>query len=353
MNVYRKSVKIFLSVVTLFIVINAFIWNFCVKDLFYGVKDLDVGALGRLGYTRKGFFLRKTNIDLSKRHTQYKDYNGEEIDLITIGDSFSNEAGRGKNPYYQDYIASYNDMSVMNVKVSLDAEENYKFNNIYVLIGLINNGFFDKVKPEHIIYQSVERHAVERLGYKLNFSFQLKTKDELDTKTTEEKLKFINIANLKYLTNLILYNFSDNAFGSQTYIKKLSKDLFTSKEPSILLFFYKDLNRIENSTDEKINILNKNLNIIADKLADKGINFYFMPAVDKYNLYYPYIIDNKHPKSVFFEKLRSLDKKYTLIDTKEILSKELKKEEKDIYYSDDTHWSYKACEAIFQQTKFE
>ena len=99
--------------------------------------------------------------------------------------------------------------------------------------------------------------------------------------------------------------------------------------------------------------MNDNLNLLSKKFKEKGIIFYFMPAVDKYDLYSKYIIDNNYPESTFFEKLRPLKKDYRFIDTKTILLKELQKGEKDVFYSDDTHWSYKASEAIFKKIKFD
>jgi hypothetical protein len=77
-----------------------------------------------------------------------------------------------------------------------------------------------------------------------------------------------------------------------------------------------------------------------------------MPAVDKYNLYRPYITSNKYKESIFFEELSMLDKKYTFINTKEILSDLLGKGIKDIFYADDTHWSYKASEAIVNSNSY-
>jgi len=102
-----------------------------------------------------------------------------------------------------------------------------------------------------------------------------------------------------------------------------------------------------------IDKLNNNLNALSKILKKKNIKLYFMPAVDKYNLYSKYIVNNTYPQSIFFEELRKLPKEYTFIDTKTILLEELKKGVKDIYHSDDTHWSYKASEAIFKKVKFE
>jgi hypothetical protein len=76
-----------------------------------------------------------------------------------------------------------------------------------------------------------------------------------------------------------------------------------------------------------------------------------MPAVDKLNLYSKYIVNNKYGESTFFEQLRPLKKEYILIDTKTILEQEVDRGVKDIFYSDDTHWSYKASEAIAKNLK--
>jgi hypothetical protein len=98
--------------------------------------------------------------------------------------------------------------------------------------------------------------------------------------------------------------------------------------------------------------MNDNLNRLSDILEAKGIKLYFMPVVDKYNLYSEFIIDNRHPKSTFFEQLRPLPRRYTLIDTKEILLERLKQGEKEIFHSDDTHWTWRASQAIFETVLF-
>jgi hypothetical protein len=73
-----------------------------------------------------------------------------------------------------------------------------------------------------------------------------------------------------------------------------------------------------------------------------------MPAVNKYDLYSDYISDNRQPNDPFFGTIRPLEKNYLFVDTKDILEKELIKGELDIFYSDDTHWSFKASKAIVQ-----
>ena len=50
--------------------------------------------------------------------------------------------------------------------------------------------------------------------------------------------------------------------------------------------------------------------------------------------------------------VRGLKKEYTFIDTKAIIKQLIDDNEKDVYYPDDTHWSYKASAKIFEETKF-
>lgn len=96
-----------------------------------------------------------------------------------------------------------------------------------------------------------------------------------------------------------------------------------------------------------------NFNHLSDKLKNINIELFLMPAVDKYDLYYPFIKNNYFNENDLFKYLRNVNKNYYLIDTKKILEEELLKNEVDIFYADDTHWSYKASEAIANNLKKE
>jgi hypothetical protein len=133
----------------------------------------------------------------------------------------------------------------------------------------------------------------------------------------------------------------------------LNQSLFSGPNGNKFLFYHIDIERTRKATDQAIKKLNDNFNTLAEKMAEKNIKLIFMPAVDKFNLYYDNILKNRYAPSVFFEKLRKLPKKYYFVDTKEILLKEIKKGEKDIYYQDDTHWSWKGSQAIINHLKFE
>jgi hypothetical protein len=135
-------------------------------------------------------------------------------------------------------------------------------------------------------------------------------------------------------------------------MRNLNTPFFSVKKSKRLLFYYEDIKFIPLANEESVGSFNKNLNELALRLKKKGITFYFLPAPDKYAMYSDYIVDNPYPKSVFFELLRKQPKKYVFVDTKAILSELIKKGEKDVYYADDTHWSWKAAKKIAESLKF-
>jgi lysophospholipase L1-like esterase len=131
----------------------------------------------------------------------------------------------------------------------------------------------------------------------------------------------------------------------------LSTSLFSVPRDKRLLFFHQDLEMISRSNAASVAAVNQNMNTLARKLRQKGIALYFLPAPNKYTVYYDHFVDRTLPPSLFFELLRTLPKEYTFIDTKKLLVEEVNKGEKDVYYSDDTHWSWKAAKKIAENIR--
>lgn len=345
--------KIFFIMFTIFVIFNFLIWNIYTKYIFD--VEYTIGDLGRMSYSNKELFPREDKITLTKKHIDIKDYKGEDIDVITIGDSFSNGHAGGMNSYYQDYITTIHNLKVLNIPNIL----NYDY--IETITFLNNIGFLKNKNVKYVIIESVQRESLNRFIKEVNFNSYVKDFDIDKEFKKMENIKRHNIANVNIINNLnfnaflynILYNFDDNAIESQCYKVDLRMDFFSSKNPNKLLFFKDDLERMKLENENNIRKMNNNFNILSNRLSLNGINLFFMPAVDKYNLYSSFIIKNEYPKSIFFEELRKLEKDYTLIDTKEILIRELENNNKDIYYSDDTHWSYKASEIIVKNIKFK
>ena len=72
-----------------------------------------------------------------------------------------------------------------------------------------------------------------------------------------------------------------------------------------------------------------------------------MICADKYDLYYPYLsAKNEYTENPFFEEFEKCPKSYMFVNTKKILQSLLEAGEKDVYWMDDTHWSWKGQQRV-------
>ena len=353
---YKKFTIIFLSILASFLIFNFAVWNLATKYILERHDGYITGNLARMGYITSILYKRKNRDTLSKKHFEVKDYDYQKVDMLTLGDSFSNGAGGGLNRYYQDYMATYMNWNILNIY------KYKKYNEINTLITLLNSGFLKKIGVKYVLYETIKIRAVNRLVANINFNTKNSIK-EIEgfynfgkTKKSNSSLKipktgFINNGNFKYIAYKFLYNFSNHAFISKVYIAKTKKSISSIKPYDKFLFYKKELTSISNNSKKNLEIMNDNLNRLASLLGKQGIKLIFMPVVNKLDFYYPLLRDKEYPKDPFFDTLRELHKNYILIDTKAILSKGLKSGVKDIFYYDDTHWSYKASDMVSKDLK--
>lgn len=347
----KKFTKIIFFIITLFVFYNLIIWNFYTKKLLnHSDKNVTSGDLSRMGYLSQYSFERKNEFTLNNLHLNHNYDKKKDIDILTIGDSFSNGGANGLNKYYQDYLSTQCNCNVLNIN-KLKNTNNY----IESIFYLLHSGFLKNKNIKYIIVESTERKVIERFSGDNSFEKSLLKLDinrYIPNVTINDylpQISFINNGNFKYLFYKLGYLISSNAFISKVYVEKLDKKYFSHKRGNKLLFYYRDISSVKNSTDENIKKVNDNFNLLSQKLSTQNIKLIFMPVVNKLNLYYEKI-ENKdsYPKSQFFEKLRKLKKDYIFIDTKKILKSYLDKE-KDLFYLDDTHWSYKSSEIISKE----
>lgn len=355
---YRKFTYIFISILFLFVGYNFVIWNLYTKKLLKSQSDFFTGDLVRIGYITDLTDERKTGVTLKNRHIEASDYDGESsLDMVTIGDSFSNGGGGGENNYYQDFIAEYSNLKILNLMNYQEKTRSY-IETAYILA---NNGFFEKTGVKYVLIESIVRKSVQRFSRekneKMTDSFENVSKfyefnkkkhqgsSEINKVLYKPQTPFINNGNVKMLLYNFLYNFKDNAYISDVYRVKLNKDFFSTGEKE-LLFYNIALSTIPKNTLENINIMNDNLNNLSSFLEKKGIKLIFMPVVNKYDLYWEYFADKSYPEDKFFEIYDSVKKDYIYINTKKLLKKEIDRGIKDVYYVDDSHWTQKASKII-------
>ncbi len=341
-------VKYFIIIISVFVSYHLFIWNFYTKQIFNPNTGTSVGDLGRMSYQTNMLHNKKLEYTLKKRHLHKYNFTNQEVDIITIGDSFSNAPSAGKDPYYQDFLATELNSTVLNIAPYK------KYNSLETIIGLYNNGYLKQLSPKIVIIESVERNIPDRYAKIIDFKIndvKIIAQEKL-LKPKNISVQFINTANYKLPYYSVKYHFNNNA---QKYVYKfnLNKKLFSKNNAKKILIFRDDITHLSKFTDANINKVNDNLNKMSKLLATLNIKLYFMPAPDKYDLYYNYIKDNKYPKNNFFELIRPLKKNYYFVDTKRILLPLLDDGVKDVYWIDDTHWSYKASYAISKSNIFK
>lgn len=341
----KKYVMLIVSLLYTFMILNLALWHFVVKDIFI------MGSLNRMGniITTSPLTAEK---EYSKHHTEFKDYiiseNKESFDLITIGDSFSNGGGYA---YYQDYLEDRYGIKCLNIRF-----KNYCLEDLYVLI---QSGMLDEVKPKAIILEKVERGVQNELGKKeinpkanthieakgiIRRSFMKKTAKSVSTGIFPPVM--MN-ANQNFIISMILRITDHERLSPEVYIIELKQNFFTNPGyERTLLYYYVDLDYLNNPLNASM--VNHNLNNAAKILREKNIQLIFFAGVDKYDLYYPYIINhNGRPENNFFPEMRKVSpKEYVFIDTMKILREALERGEQDIYWLGDTHWSWKGAELI-------
>ncbi len=341
---YKKAVRIFLVLLVVFAGLNYAIWRAWTEDILTD-DTYDGGDLARLGYCYGAKCFRKNSDDLPRRHQEIRDYAGGRVDMVTIGDSFSHGGAGGKNRFYQDYIASINGLSVLNL-------DRYRDLDLITTASILcNNGFLDRVKPRYVMVSMAEKGCGD-LAVPIDFSRtigeeELRRLPIVEYYADRPQLNFLNDGNLKFVLSNLLRRFSDHNFNA-VYFRKLREPLFTVRDSDELLF----LKQAKRLGSAQIGQLNDNLNALADRLRPKGMTLVFMPCVEKYTLYGDYLVAGPQPRITFFEDLRPLPKRYIFIDTQAILLDAVRNGEKDIFYADDTHWSWKASRTIFEAVRF-
>lgn len=348
---FYKFVLIFSVILIIFGIYHLTVWHFYTSKIF-DTKPYIVGDIGRMSYSIDSLHYRVDRITLPNKMISYDKYiNDTHVDIVTIGDSFSNGGACGENPYYQDFLASKTNKIVLNIQ-----NINEKYTYIETLHGLLDKGWFDKIKPKIVILETVARRLSDEYSKEQDWNIKLDNSYESRLygrpwRDVLEKPSIINTANYKLLYYNFMYKYKINA-QKDVFKFKISKPLFSVKENQVLLVHKDDIESLNDFESFKnVQRINDNINKLALKLKAKGIQLYFMPAVDKYDLYSKYIIDNKYDENKLFSSLKGLQKEYKLIDTKSILEPLLDKGIEDIYYADDTHWSYKASEEIVKSMK--
>jgi hypothetical protein len=265
--------------------------------------------------------------------------------VMTIGDSFSEQFGYG----YKNYLSKNEASKVLHLDRFLAN------NQIETLYQLAQGDFFEQYEVEYVILQNIERNFItniEGINLKKKLTF-----DEINHLIAKKPQNEKAPASYKFPSNTVLkfpyytlqnYSKETYLFEGTVYKTALSRNFFSVNNQE-LLFYYNDVvSAKKNNIKDNVRKLNRILNDLNDLLKKKNVTLIVLPAPDKYDLYYDYIVDkSKLPKPLFFEHLKKMSKNYIYVDSKSVLSAALAhNRQKDIYFYNDTHWSPWASQLI-------
>ena len=233
---------------------------------------------------------------------------------------------------------------------------NMPFSNPFERIEeLLNNNILDTINVDYVILQSVHRNILNKLNSVKEKS--IKSKHQLREYDVHIRQKFLNEFssvneksvlfsrhNLYYVLNALL----KKDIREKVIISKTKENLFSYDENK-LVFYADDIKGLEEKNNiAEIKKANEKLNILSEKLKNRGIKLIVIIPPDKYDFYYDDLIKPLNKKLIFYDVLDSLKKDYIYFNPKKVLRKN-KYFKKDLYFFDDTHWSPIASKIIAQK----
>ncbi len=344
----RQFVLGFITAIALFVLLHALTWQFAVRQLLQREDGIVTGNLARLGYISDLVHPRRTQVTLPQRHLEAGDLQDQRIDLLTIGDSFSNGGAGGPNPWYQDFIASRWGWNVLNLRGFPGLHNDMDLVRALLRAGLLQEWGVRYVLLESTQYKIVSRYAdtppprglPSRAALIAHYRFG--EPQPIPDLLALPDVAWINDGNIKHWWNRIMYHLDDCAFISQACRTRLRARRFSIGDGKDLLYTPGALRIVSRNNADAVQRMNNRLEALADELGQQGIGLIVMPVVTKYELYRPDIAQGDYPPDPLFPHWRRLSHRFVLVDTQAILRQAIEAGELDTFYIDDSHWTPKA-----------
>lgn len=344
----KKYVWILLAFFGLIFLGNFVLWYSYTGKMFSNSAERH-GDLLRLGYILPVPSETKW-LHYDQTRTEFPDYlaRGSQgtFDVLTIGDSFSNGTG-----YQNEFVTQYH-LSVLHVP-------NHDYDALTLYYMLDKLGYIDRIQPKVVILESVERSIQDRFGKQLlitppceDASFRnmmMKPMYAAEAKSRQGIAPGIMMKmNVRCLTEKARFYRHPYRVSYTTNVVPLTRDVFTpAGREHTLIFYNDDLNYLKTSVN--IDMVQENLDAVSKSIQQKGIRFVFLPAPDKFDVYYPNLREEDRaqwPENPFFDEMNIKQKEYIFIDSRKLLREAVASGEKDVYWSDDMHWSWKASKIV-------
>ncbi|MFI3306424.1 MAG: hypothetical protein R3Y68_07935 [Rikenellaceae bacterium] len=266
--------------------------------------------------------------------TFYLDSTYRDVKVLNVGDSFSNQGVTG----YVNFMAKNISGNVLNISANM-------CNPFEVALGALNSGMLSAAGCKVVVVQSVGRYLPYRFAtMRDETEFNL---EELisyhNSEVNKPKLVSTNKIQQTYekLLNLAMLKLSE----SPVRTVKLNADLFSS-EPRTLHYYYEDISICTSLSDEQLDDIASKADYLRGRFRENNIEFIILAVPDKYDLYQNNIVENKCAPKVILDQIQSRLSDDFFINAKDILLPMIENGVKDVYLTNDTHWSQIAAETV-------
>lgn len=263
----------------------------------------------------------------------------KNIEILTIGDSFSQFQTFG----YQNYLGKYINKNIYNIVIR-------DLTSINTASTLLEKQLMPKCKV--IIIESVERKLINNLNCIISIDNIISQRtivtDKMLLLNPQDTIIRHNEFDFQKLTSFIKNKID---LFDKYKVFTLNTPMFTAANYSDRLYIYK--NRLDcdddltysNITQQQIQKAKETLALLKQLGEKHNVQIIFLVAADKYDMYYDYIKDNSYPANPTLDYFSDIDTTF-FINTKTLLLPYLRNGEKDIYRVNDTHWSPKAAKIV-------
>lgn len=250
-------------------------------------------------------------------------------DVLTIGDSFSQQ-GIGS---YQNYLA-HSGLSVANCSWKLFSSPlQYAYN-------MLERGLLDSTRVKVIVVETAERlFETEVMNFMPGRAVTARPQGGGER----------NEWSLARARDMLLYRIGMNTAVCKA---RLREELFSSDDPSALYFYYDDIGNGTSLSPAGAAKARAVQAALREKAVERGLGLIWMIATDKYTVYQDFIVDNQFPRKTVIDDIDlALGRSPDLLLTKHLLLPMVVRGEKDIYLFNDSHWSYKATQALARELR--
>lgn len=314
----KFTIKFILFFLTIYLVIGYY---------YIFVDGKTTGDIGNAGYISFG---ENYATDL-RTDNKYYVHNISDTDslseysILTIGDSFSN-----LNIGYSDFMGKNLKRKIANVPAIGGGPEQ-------TFICLVNSGQIPQNTT--VIIESVERSVIGRL---VNLDFSDSVKVIIETNGKQDNSSNRRTSILERTTRWLRLSIG---YKNPVLSFRLSRDFFTHERYEDKLFIYNsvwdndgDLLFVTRLNDSFMQEAQINLIRLKDFADSNNVQLIYVVAMNKYDAYSEYIVDNEYPEDPTMQLLQPLDSSWC-VNTKTILRPYINQGVKDVYYVNDTHWS--------------